>query len=53
MSARARWTPLGAIGVAYAGVWVGLWLMSVLSTPEYQHATYLHLGVIWLSPVWQ
>lgn len=49
MSARTKWTPLAAIAVAYAGIWVGFWVMSLLSTPEYQHATYLHIGLIALT----
>jgi hypothetical protein len=36
------------VGMPYAGFVVAVGAVVVLTTPEYEHATYLHLGVIWL-----
>jgi hypothetical protein len=47
--ARGKWIPLVSIGVAYAGFVAGLWVMALLSTPEYEHASYLHDGLVWLA----
>lgn len=46
---RRTWIPLVSIGLAYAGFVAGLGAMSLLSTPEYEHATYLHVGLIALG----
>jgi hypothetical protein len=46
---RRRWIPLVTIGLAYAGFVAGFAVMSLLSTPEYEHVTYLHLGLIALA----
>jgi hypothetical protein len=49
VSTRRKWIPLVSIGLAYAGLVVGLGVMTLLGTPEYEHATYLHLGLIALA----
>ena len=49
VSTRRKWIPLLSIGLAYAGFVVGLGVMTLLSTPEYEHATDLHLGLIALA----
>jgi hypothetical protein len=49
VSARKRWIPLVSISLAYVGFVAGWGIMSLLSTPEYEHATYLHLGLIALA----
>jgi hypothetical protein len=41
--------PLISIGVVYAGLVVGLLVMGRLSTPEYEHVSDLHIGLIWLA----
>jgi hypothetical protein len=46
--ARIRWMPLISIGVVYAGLVVGLWVMGRVSTPEHEHVNDLHIGLIWL-----
>jgi hypothetical protein len=46
---RRRWIPLTSIGLAYAGFVVGLGLILILTTPEYEHATELHLGLAALA----
>lgn len=45
---RTRWVPLISLGVVYAGLVVGLLVMSLASTPEYEHVNDLHIGLIWL-----
>jgi hypothetical protein len=49
MSTRKGRIPLVSIGLAYAGFVVGWAIMSLISTPEYEHATYLHLGIVGLA----
>ncbi len=49
VSTRRKWIPLVSIGLAYAGFVVGLGVMTLLSTPEYEHTSYLHLGLIALA----
>jgi hypothetical protein len=46
---RRRWIPLTSIGLAYVGFVAGLGLILFISTPEYEHATQLHLGLIALA----
>jgi hypothetical protein len=41
--------PLITIGVVYAGVVVGLMVMALVGTPEYEHVNDLHVGVTWLA----
>jgi hypothetical protein len=43
------WVPLIGIALAYPGVVVALGVLSLLSTPEFEHATYLHLGLVALA----
>jgi hypothetical protein len=49
VSTRTRWIPLVSIGLAYVAFVAGLGIMSLLSTPEYEHATYLHFGIVALA----
>ena len=49
MFARIKWMPLISVGVAYAGLVVGLAVNSLVGTPEYEHVTDLHDGLIWLA----
>jgi hypothetical protein len=49
VSTSRKWIPLVSIGLAYAGFVVGLGVMTLLGTPEYEHVTYLHLGLIALA----
>jgi hypothetical protein len=49
VSTRKKWIPLISIGLAYVGFVAGLAVMFLLSTPEYEHATYLHVGLIALA----
>jgi hypothetical protein len=41
--------PLTSIGVAYAGVVVGLAVMGVVGTREYEHVNDLQEGLIWFT----
>jgi hypothetical protein len=48
-STTRAWIPLISIGVAYVGFLAGVGALALVSTPEYQHVSYLKVGLIALA----
>lgn len=51
-STRGKWVPLASVAVAAIGFVAALLGMGLVATPEYEHASYLHTGLIWLAWSW-
>jgi len=49
VSTLRKWIPLVSVGLAYLGFAAGLGVISLIGTPEYEHATDLHLGIVTLA----